>query len=231
SSPLQVDSTSTSQVKVQAATGPVKVESSPPARGSTNLAYQIQQLQQEVLVLRGLVEEQSFELKRLKKQRLDDYLDLDKRLVEFSNKKSQPSPDTLPATVAESTAGNSQNEKTLYSQGIESLLNQQNYSEAKQKFNEYLLNYPEGMYVPNVYYWQGQILLKEDDLKTAERSFKSLIDRYPDHQKTPDAKYKLATIYFNQGKKAEAKSLLDDVASSDSDVARLAISFLSNQFN
>lgn len=45
-----------------------------------NVKLGMQLLQQEVLQLRGMVEEQAHELKRLKQQRLDDYLDLDRRL-------------------------------------------------------------------------------------------------------------------------------------------------------
>lgn len=215
--------------QAQPTTDPVVVESDVSSRNSTNLAYQIQQLQQEVLELRGLLEEQAFELKRLKKQRLDDYLDLDKRLAELAENGNPVSDSAPPGDSALLQSG--QSDKELYRQGIDLLLNRQDYAGAKQKFGEYLKNYPDGLYVPNVYYWQGQILLAEGNPKVAETNFKSLLDRYPDHQKAPDAKYKLATIYFDEGKRAEAKSLLEEVANSESDVARLAKSFLSNQFN
>ncbi len=56
------------------------------------------------------------------------------------------------------------------------------------------------------------------------------MSQYSDHQKAPDAKYKLATIYFDQGKKAEAKKLLNEVVASDTDASRLAKSFLANQY-
>ena len=71
---------------LNAATPTTNIPAASPSAAATNQAYQIQQLQQEVLELRGLLEEVSFELKRLKQQRLDDYLDLDKRLGELSNK-------------------------------------------------------------------------------------------------------------------------------------------------
>ncbi|MEO0444312.1 MAG: YbgF trimerization domain-containing protein, partial [Pseudomonadota bacterium] len=81
SAPVSSGAEAATAIAVPAITNPGSVVSAPPV----NQAFQIQQLQQEILELRGLVEEMRFELKRLKQQRLDDYLDLDKRLAELSN--------------------------------------------------------------------------------------------------------------------------------------------------
>jgi tol-pal system protein YbgF len=234
----QPSSTVTTPPGNTSANTPVSISSSPAPAAipstSTNVAFKIQQLQQEVLDLRGLLEEQGFELRRLKQQRLDDYLDLDKRLGELSIQvyKSSPSKPKGEAGVAEATAQgtDSVEGKDLYRQAIDQLLNQQDYPGAQAKFSQYLTQYPQGSYAPNVYYWQGQIYLAENNKAAAETALKTLVDTYPAHQKTSDAKYKLATIYFDQGKKDEAKSLLDDVAASDSDASRLAKAFLSGQY-
>lgn len=220
------------------------------AAASTNIAYQIQQLQQEILALRGLLEEQGFELRRLKQQRLDDYLDLDKRLSALFSRLPDAAIDSAAAgtkftgiatanAAADASASSVQlpvadpaavGERELYSEAINQLLNQQDYQGAREKFNRYLVAYPDGRHAPNAYYWQGQILLIEDDKSAAETVFTILIDRFPDHQKVPEAKYKLATIYFDQGKKSAARSLLNEVAAGDSDASRLAKSFLSSRF-
>lgn len=231
-------------------TAPPQLVNAPPPLSSPNTAYQIQQLQQEISELRGLVEEQAFQLKRLKQQRLDDYLDLDKRLSEITNSNSvsntqiptnqssnNPSStvtgntvtglsDNLPKTSIDDAAEG----KKLYRKAIDQLLNKQDYSGAQNSFSQYLDKYPSGVYVPNVYYWQGQIFLTESKKTEAEKAFTNLISQYKDHQKTPDAKYKLATIYFDQGKKAKAKTLLNEVVASDTDASRLAKSFLANQY-
>jgi tol-pal system protein YbgF len=231
------DSTPVSAVELSPA------QSAPPS----NMAYQVQQLQQEVLELRGLLEEQAFQLKRLKQQRLDDYLDLDKRISNLSgsgqstlsssdDKNSLTSStdsslvNSASTSLVSSATDNSEAEKKLYREGIDKLLNQQDYQGAQTSFNEYLQKFPQGSYAPNVYYWQGQIYLSEGDKGLAEKSFTTLLDNYSSHQKATDAKYKLATIYFDQGKKAEAKILLEEVAASNTDVARLAKSFLTNQY-
>jgi tol-pal system protein YbgF len=223
-----------SAIAIPTTSAPVAVSAG--GQVSTNEAYKIQQLQQEILELRGLVEEQGFELKRLKQQRLDDYLDIDKRLTALSNNThsatldTKPSADLATTIVNSSSNNNTEAEKALYRKAIDQLLNQQDYKGAQTSFEQYLDNYPQGSYAPNVYYWQGQIYLTESKKVEAEKTFTTLIKTYPDNQKIPDAKYKLATIYFDQGKKAQAKTLLQEVAASDSDASRLAKSFLANQF-
>lgn len=52
----------------------------PAQAASGNLMLQIQALQQEVMELRGIVEEQSHQIETLKQQSLDRYLELDRRI-------------------------------------------------------------------------------------------------------------------------------------------------------
>lgn len=56
----------------------------PPTTGSTELSAtmssQIEALQQEVQTLRGVVEEQAYQLKRMQAEQKDRYLDIDRRL-------------------------------------------------------------------------------------------------------------------------------------------------------
>ena len=257
----------TSRVISSSGNAPVETQSSlsPPPLNAPNTAYQIQQLQREISELRGLVEEQAFNLKRLKQQRLDDYLDLDKRLSAVNQANAAPiqTPSTLNSSLRNSTdqnsntlntavknntsnssptitgisdslpasaSSNAEAGKKLYREAIDQLLNKQDYSGSQTSFSQYLARYPTGIYVPNVYYWQGQIYLTESNKVAAEKAFTSLVSQYQDHQKTPDAKYKLATIYFDQGKKVEARKLLNEVVASDTDASRLAKSFLANQY-
>ncbi len=216
------------------------------ASPENSVVYEVQALQQEVLSLRGQLETLEYEIKRLKKQRLDDYLDLDKRVSELTRQLSpsavstqQTTSSQVPATtvtgevaaITEPVAAiNGEQANGLYNDAIDLLLNQQDYAGAQAKFTEYLTAYPKGQYTPNVYYWQGQILLADAKKQAAATHFSTLIKEYPTHQKVPDAKFKLARIYFESGKKEDAKKLLDDVALSDTDAALLAKSFISKHY-
>jgi tol-pal system protein YbgF len=50
-----------------------------------NLVLQVQQLQDEIRMLRGQIDEQSYELENLKRRQRDQYLDLDQRIGELRN--------------------------------------------------------------------------------------------------------------------------------------------------
>lgn len=225
--------------------------------------YEIQELQQEVQSLRGLVEEQAYAIKRLKQQRLDDYLDLDKRVSELvrqqqvaasaqrssvaatssssvlagAGSSAEPAIEEGSVTPSVVTNGasavlgnNSPAANALYSEGISLLLDKQDYSGAKAVFAEYLDRFKGGQYTPNVYYWTGQILFANGEKKSAADNFELLISEYGTHSKVPDAQFKLARIYFEQGKKGDAKIILDKVAASDTDAALLAKSFISKNY-
>ncbi|MGS2717005.1 tetratricopeptide repeat protein [Eionea flava] len=218
------------------------------ARSTTELSaiYEIQTLQQEIQLLRGMLEEQAYEIKRLKQQRLDDYLDLDKRVSEITQQQAAASAvTTKPATITEGAVSpesvlvsgadavignNSEVANTLYNEGISLLLNEQDYDGAQTKFTEYLDRFAGGQYTPNVYYWKGQILFANGEKQAAADNFERLISEYSAHAKVPDAQFKLARIYFDQGKKAEAREILDNVAASDSDAALLAKSFIAANY-
>ena len=122
------------------------------------------------------------------------------------------------------------NEKAVYDQAMSQLLDKQDYKSAQQGFVSYLNQYPNGRYVPNIYYWQGQILLTQGNENRAAEKFKRLIAEYPSNAKAADGKFKLARIYFSQGKRKESKVLLDQVASSNTEAAPLAKSFLAKHF-
>ena len=51
-----------------------------PSAAAGDSYYQSQMLQDEVRELRGMVEELSYELQRVKQRQMDDYLDIDRRL-------------------------------------------------------------------------------------------------------------------------------------------------------
>tara|TARA_B100000809_G_scaffold207572_1_gene209935 strand:- start:1500 stop:2222 length:723 start_codon:yes stop_codon:yes gene_type:complete len=193
----------------------------------TEMFYQLQALQQEVLELRGLVEVQNYEIKRLKQQRLDDYVDLDRRIVAFSGKES---PESASKLVSTATFSAPKGEKQDYDQAL-TLLRDRNIEGSINAFNQHLLTYPGGQYSANVHYWLGETYLLQGDLETARQAFTVLVDSYPEHRKAVDARYKLGTVFFQLGDKVKAKTLLDSVASGSSSAAGLARKYLQQHYS
>lgn len=233
------------QAEVRQASSGVSTTASVPS-AELSAIYEIQSLQEEVQTLRGMLEEQAHEIKRLKQQRLDDYLDLDKRVSEITKQQQALANTSTNTQVVNATpvptasvigsgtqaviGNNSDTADALYNEGINLLLNAQDYAGAEAKFTEYLDRFKGGQYTPNAYYWKGQILFADGEKQAAADHFELLVAEYPTHAKVPDAQFKLARIYFDQGKKAEAKEILDNVASSNSDAALLAKSFISKNY-
>src|SRR5690554_6702217 len=85
--------------------------------------FELQSLKEEVSMLRGMVEQQGYELSRLKQQQLDAYVDLDKRIVALSKTSSNisSSPDSnqspstpKPAAAAKSGLGDAETYSAAY---------------------------------------------------------------------------------------------------------------------
>lgn len=234
---------------------PAATAQSLPASSQAELFYRVQALQEEVSVLRGMVEEQGHELKRLKQQRLDDYLNLDRRLTELGGKPaattdtsanadgrsgSRSGASSSNASTAETSAnarlGNSTSsgeqsadEMQSYRAAIDLVLRQKDYDQAVIAFNQYLTDYPQGLYAANSEYWLGEICLLQGDLEQARTWFDRLLNNYPDHDKAADAQYKLGTVYHKLGDAQKAKSLLNKVVADNpnTNAARLASNYLS----
>lgn len=219
----------------------------PSPASMTEFYFQLQALQEEVQTLRGLVEQQGFEIKKLKQEQLDNYLDLDRRLSNMQSSAQKPaarlpasvpaiSPMTAPLTAPLKTTRTTSDgpekpdELQTYRAGIDAVLKQRDYDRGIEQFDRYLAAYPQGLYAPNAKYWLGQIYMQRKSYSDAKKWFAELIAEYPAHQKTPEAQFKLGKVLHLQGDTAAAKQQLQQVASSGSSAAKLAQDYLADNF-
>lgn len=187
---------------------------------------QLQTLQQEVMELRGAVEEQGHQLRTLKQQSLDRYIELDRRMAsgggaeaKSANKSSNSSSTSVSSSVP-------MGEIDAYRSAYE-LVKAKQFSQAITSFDQFLKQYPKGAYAPNALYWSGELQLVNTprDLKAAQVAFSSLLEKYPDHSKVPDAMYKLGKVHFLSGDKAASKKMLNELIQKHGDSNRSAIKF------
>jgi tol-pal system protein YbgF len=210
-----------------------------PASAESDVYSQIRALQEEVTLLRGLLEEQSYELKQLKQLQLDNYMDLDRRLsgggrpvtntADASDIPAVATTSTLAASGARSQLPDSASESDVYKAAYD-LLNQKDFDGAVAAFKEHLERYPSGDFASNSHYWLGKIAMLKKDYPQAKSWFTELIANFPSAAKVPDAQLDLGKVYFLMGDTAKAKSLLSEVAAGSTDAARLAQKFLSDNF-
>jgi len=239
STPIGGQAATASESYVNDSTTPVTGEALP-VNVSADRFYQLQLLQQEVLELRGLVEEQAHQLKRLKQQRTDDYLDLDRRISALGNggAPSAASDSTLVAESGQSGSTTSPAVNNVAGSDVEAeayrsaydLLKQRQVDQAITAFSDLLIDHPEGKYAANAHYWLGEIFLLKNDLESARQWFTRLLDGFPGHRKVPGAQFKLGKVYHLLGDMEKSRVLLDSVAATRSDAARLAKKYIEQNF-
>lgn len=186
------------------------------------LYQQMEQMQQEIAALRDRVEEQGYELQRMKQDQQERYLDLDRRLSTLMTATPVAQTATPAAAAALSPA-------EAYKQA-QKLMYDKKYPEANDAFQAFVKQYPDDTLAVNALYWSGEIFLLQGDLDNALNSFRTVVTKHPDHQKVPDAMYKLGYTLDKQGKTAEAKGwmkkVIDQYTGKADTVVRLARSYL-----
>ena len=203
----------------------------------SNLFYRLQILQQEVQSLRGMVEEQQYLLNRLQQAQKEQYLDLDARLngaaLPKGNNPSANSPNPAAgnpvnpvragndsfaadrpgvATPVAPVAAQWASEREAYAAARQSLTDR-DFAAAVAQMEGLIVNYPNGQYTPDAFYWLGELYLAQQETERARQQFTQVINLYPDHQKVPDALFKLGVVYSNLGDSPRAKQFFNEVIS------------------
>ena len=198
------------------------------------LYNQIQQMQEELQLLRGLMEQQTHELEQIKRQQRERYLDLDHRLGQLKRTESEGPIPVATSPVAAEPAALSEEERVLqdtvqYDAAFQ-LLKERKYTEAIEAFQALLVSSPGGKKAPYCEYWLGELYLASSpaDLDRAKTHFVTLLTQYPGHVKMPDGMYKLGTVFDRAGDKSKARVTLKRVIKDHqgSQAAKLAEAYL-----
>ena len=193
--------------------------------GALQVLYEeMEILKQEVQTLRGIVEEQTYELNKLKKEQKERYIELDRRMSQVIQGGG---------TEASLSASAAQGEKERYDAAFK-LIKEKKLSESLLALQAFLTDFPKSALAVNAYYWTGQIYYIQGQLDDARKAFIVVVNQYPEHQKTADSKLKLGKVYHQLGEEAKAKEMLrmviDDYAKTSPGTARLAENYLNQHF-
>jgi len=216
----------------------------------------MQDLREEVRMLRGMVEELSYELQQVKQRQLDDYLDIDRRLgilngvlpadnvvPDSSLEQSLNSPSVEESSSAEIQESSGFVDADILNLDDDELAVKQDYEAASNKLlkdrdieaatislNAHLEKFPNSPFTANAHYWLGEIYLLQGETELARQAFTTITDEHKNHPKVMDSRFKLGKIYFQLGEIGRAKSLLEAAAKSSGGVASKARSFLDTNF-
>ena len=192
--------------------------------------YQMQVLQQEVQVLRGQLEEQQYLIENLRRDQKEQYVDLDGRVAALASNRPAPPPGSSgqgSTSAGEATSQAAERtwttEREAYTAAIE-LMRAKDFESSIDGFEGLIVNFPNGKYTPNAFYWLGELYLAQTEAEKARQNFVQVVRLYPDHQKVPGALYKLGVLYHGLGDDEQAKTYLNKVQAEfpQSSAAKLA---------
>ena len=109
--------------------------------------------------------------------------------------------------------GGGADEVLLYERARE-LINGRKYQAAIKAFNKLLSRFPQGDYAGESWYWKGELYIAQQppDYDNAIAAFQRVVEEYPLDRKTPDAMYKMGTVYHRAGNSKLALQWLNRVA-------------------
>lgn len=212
--------------------------------------YQIQVLKDEVRTLRGMLEEVNHQLQQIKQRQMDDYLDIDRRLLSITSTAVAPqatdintdleSPEGYIGDPLDGLGVNSQpvgnsdsvspvqmvDIKADYDNASSLLLKNRDLSGAAVAFQKHIDSFPESPYVANSYYWLGEIYLLQGQQQQSLEAFRMVVDNHGDHGKAMDARFKLGKLYHKLGDTRKAKSLMREAAKSSGGAGAKARAYL-----
>lgn len=182
------------------------------------LFMQMEQMQQELQVLRNLVEQQGNTIQRMQTDQRNRYLDLDQRLQDQTqrlNALEEADPPVLLPTPASTQRQEQQqvaqdqnrSARDAYAEAY-ALVPERRFDEAVTAFNRFILDFPESRLVGNGYYWIGEIYMAQNRTQDAERMFDIVVRNHPDSFKVADSKYKLGLIYARYGDQRRARDMM-----------------------
>jgi len=203
----------------------------------------MEQIQQELNAIRGLVESQEHQLSLIKQRQRNLYQDIDRRLndLEIQGGKSASSGAASAAASAGSAASSGRSSSVpppgaagASSAGRASVvaapvagdkngkqayaeafntLKEGKYQQAIVAFNNFQQSYPDSTYCANAQYWLGEAYSVTRDYKTALAEFQKVVAQYPQSNKAKDAMLKIGYTYYEMRDWASAKASLEAVIS------------------
>ena len=203
-------------------------QQAPKSDGQESLMWelysQVEVLQQEIQMLRGLLEGQANLINGFERKQKEHYKDLDHR-IELLNRtiasgvaKPEPTvggvPGNTPAVPLEKTPAliPGADEKARYDAAI-ALVRARKLMDSKAAFSQFLIDFPQSIYTANTHYWLGEVYLAlpSVDYDKAREHFETVTTLFPGHSKASACMYKLGVLHHRQGDTEKAKSLFHQV--------------------
>lgn len=229
---------------------PSSMEPQSPSNSMLEMLSMLEQLRQDMRVLRGEIEMQTNQVQQIQKRQRDLYVDIDRRLhyLEMTRTSSDkadmsqsmtggitttmvssgavvanPSVDNAAPVSKPVVVKKDEGRNELYDHAL-GLLREARYEDAARGFRRVLLETPNSSYTDNAQYWLAETFYVTRRFEQSLNEFQRLLDKYPDSGKRADAWLKMGYIYYELNNDAEARARLGQVATqyAGTTAARLA---------
>jgi tol-pal system protein YbgF len=209
-------------------------------RAMLDMIQQVEEISEEVGLLRGDIEIQGNDINEIKKRQRELYLDIDRRLRDIesgataaaprgqisipqvdstaSSTSSQQTPTVTPPTTTTTqsttpapTPSVTQSEEKAAYQAAFDTLKEGRYKQAKTELSAFLKKFPNSSYAGNAQYWLGEAQYVTRNFEQGIIEFERVINNYPTSNKLPDAMLKLGYTFYELKQFPQAKSILRDL--------------------
>ncbi|WP_413110453.1 tol-pal system protein YbgF [Thaumasiovibrio sp. DFM-14] len=166
------------------------------------MQQQLSQLGEEVDELRGMVEQNSYELSQMLNRQRDLYREVDA----LSRQPAVTSPPQEQKNLDEPDVAFSadMDENSSYEAAVALILQEKDYAGAIGAFEAFLTQYPESTYSANSHYWLGQLYFIQSENAKAQQHFES-VATFESSNKRADAMFKLGLIAERENAPEKAK--------------------------
>jgi tol-pal system protein YbgF len=210
------------------------------SQGLVDMLLRIENLQNELQILRGEIELHNHELEQIKQRQRDLYVDIDRRLLRMERNGVQPGAAVAPAQGKSATASSTPSspaasksaqtamakpatsepakpaadfadEQKAYQHAFD-LLRELRYDQAVTAFQKFIKKYPEGRYAHIAQYWIGEANYAQRKFSQAIKDYQKLIDKYPKSPKLAEAMLKIGYSQYELKNYKQAESTLKNLA-------------------
>ena len=194
------------------------------------LAARLDEMQNEVRELRGAIDTVSHSTEGGATRQRDQYLDIDRRLqvLEMQGGGAGAGSEMTAATAgtgaaAARSAGGGSSDRTQYQAAFD-LLKEGRYEEARQAFEQFLVDHPESQLAGHGQYWFAETYYVGQDFEAALPAFNKVVEGYPGSRKIPDALLKIGYCHYELEQWSDARKTLTGVTANypETTAARLA---------
>lgn len=134
---------------------------------------------------------------------------------------TEPAPQQAAAADPDAGAAQRQSSQNAVASGAEQsaydgafeLLKQSRYNDAIIEFRSMIGQFPNGALADDAQYWIGEAYYVTRDFESALDAFSTVVNRYPDSQRVPEALLKQGYVQAELGRPAAARETLNQVIS------------------